>query len=280
MKEYNTSAIIESSLQNVNSLKDHLEKISSLRENVRNTLEEVRQVPDHFDRLGIQLSQTSDNFIYKNYELLKEQIIFFQEKIIDLNNRIAQIDEIDFRKKFENANVNFFTNLTRNVEDKINLFDKARLSYEESYADFLKNLNLSIEQKIQLFDDTKFALDNIHKNLEKEVTRLSKVNLEEHFNKHDKRLSEIFGATNNINSSLLNVANQTLVFQEKLTAVEHKFSQLENKITEQDKVITAELKSIKEQHSLILKKQNSTFLILAVLITVAVFTTIVIHFIN
>lgn len=277
---YNTEAIIASSLDNVTKLKDQLFKIEQLREDVTKTVDLAREIPAHFDRLGISLSETSDNFIYKNYELLKEQIIFFQEKIIDLNNRIAQIDEIDFRKRFENANEDFFTNLTGKVEEKINLFDKARLSYEESYADFLKSLNLSIEEKIQLFLATKSALDTTQKNLEQEVTRLHKINLEEHFNKHDKRLSDIFGATNNINSSLLNIANQTLVFQEKLTAVEHQFSHLESKIAEQDQVINAELKSIKEQHSLILKKQNSNFTILAVLIAVTIITTIILHFIN
>ena len=277
---YNTEAIIASSLDNVTKLKDQLSKIEQLREDVTKTVDLAREIPAHFDRLGITLSETSDNFIYKNYELLKEQIIFFQEKIIDLNNRIAQIDEIDFRKRFENANQDFYINLNEKVGEKLNLFDKSRLSYEESYSEFLKNLNHSIEQKIQLFLDVKSALDSIQKNLEEEVIRLHKVNLEEHFNKHDKRLSDIFGATNNINSSLLNIANQTLVFQEKLTAVEHKLSHLESKIAEQDQVINAELKSIKEQHSLILKKQNSNFTILAVLVAVSIITTIILHFTN
>lgn len=277
---YNTEAIIASSLENVTKLKDQLSKIEQLRDDVNDTVKIAREIPEHFNKLAISFNQTSDSFIYKNYELLKEQIIFFQEKIIDLNNRIAQIDEIDFRKRFENANQDFYINLNEKVGEKLNLFDKSRLSYEESYSEFLKNLNHSIEQKIQLFLDVKSALDSIQKNLEEEVIRLHKVNLEEHFNKHDKRLSDIFGATNNINSSLLNIANQTLVFQEKLTAVEHKLSHLESKIAEQDQVINAELKSIKEQHSLILKKQNSNFTILAVLVAVSIITTIILHFTN
>ena len=277
---YNTEAIIASSLENVTKLKDQLSKIEQLRDDVNDTVKIAREIPEHFNKLAISLNQTSDSFIYKNYELLKEQIIFFQEKIIDLNNRITQIDEIDFRKRFENANQDFFSNLNEKVGEKINLFDKSRLSYEESYAEFLKNLNHSIEQKIQLFLDAKSALDTTQKNLEEEVTRLHKVNLEEHFNKHDKRLSDIFGATNNINSSLLNIANQTLVFQEKLTAVEHKFSHLESTIIEQNQVINGELKSIREQHSLILKKQNSNFTILVVLFAVTIIITVILHFIN
>ena len=280
MSNYNTSAIIESSLENVNSLRDHLEKISTLRQNIQSTLEEVRQVPEHFDKLGIKLSQTSDEFIFKNYELLKEQIIFFQEKIIDLNNRIAQIDEIDFRKRFENANEDFYTNLNRNVAEKIDLFDTTRTTLEESHADFLNNLNLNIEQKIKLFDETKSALEVTSKELQLEVSRLQKINLDEHFNKHDKRLSDIFGGINNVNSSLLNISNQTMLFQDKLLGVDMKLQSMENKLSEQERNFLAEVKILKDTQSLAIKKQNSNFTILAVLIAVAIIATVASHFIK
>ena len=76
--------------------------------------------------MGVKLSEISDQFVYKNYELLKEQNIFLQEKIIDLNNRIAQIDEIDFRKRFENANSDYFQNLERITSEKIGQFDDVK----------------------------------------------------------------------------------------------------------------------------------------------------------
>lgn len=337
MSNYNTSAIIESSLENVNSLRDHLEKISTLRQNIQSTLEEVRQVPEHFDKLGIKLSQTSDEFIFKNYELLKEQIIFFQEKIIDLNNRIAQIDEIDFRKRFENANEDFYSTLNRNVtekidlfnttrtefeeshseflntislnvKDKVELFDTTRLKLEESHADFLNKVDLNVEQKINLFDsarlrfeqsyedflnkidhniaekinqfeETNANLVRVHESLRSEVERLQKINLEEHFNKHDKRLSDIFGGINNVNSSLLNISNQTMLFQEKLSGVDQKLQSMENRLSEQERNFLAELKTLKDNHSVALKKQNSNFTILAVLISIAILVSAAMKFI-
>lgn len=246
MSDYNTSAIIESSLENVNALRDHLEKIAELRNNVRETMEEVKQVPVHFEKLGIKLSDASDHFIYKNYELLKEQNIFLQEKIIDLNNRIAQIDEIDFRKRFENANSDYFHNLERITNEKINQFDYTR-----------KNLNTTGE----LFTG--------------EVNRLKAVDLEDHFNKHDKRLSDIFGAVNNINSSLLNISNQTISFQEKLSVVDQKLQSLESKLSEQERNLLSELKAVKDSQNQLLQKQSSNFIILAVLIVATLIATIV-----
>lgn len=251
MSDYNTSAIIESSLENVNALREHLEKISDLRNKVNETLEEVRQVPVHFDKLGIQLSETSDRFIYKNYELLKEQIIFLQEKIIDLNNRIAQIDEIDFRRKFEKANTDYFQNLERISTEKFNQFDEVKNNLSTTGQHFTG-----------------------------EVDRLKTVDLEDHFNKHDKRLADIFGAVNNINTSLLNISNQTMLFQEKLSNVDQKLLSMENRLSDQERNLLSELKSIKESQLFAVKKQNSNFTILAVLIVVAIIATIAMHFIK
>lgn len=251
MSDYNTSAIIESSLENVNALREHLEKISDLRNKINETLDEVRQVPAHFDKLGVQLSETSDRFVYKNYELLKEQIIFLQEKIIDLNNRIAQIDEIDFRRRFENANTDYFKNLEK----------------------------ISIE-KLNQFDEVKNNLSATNQYFTVEVDRLKTVNLEDHFNKHDKRLADIFGAVNNINTSLLNISNQTMFFQEKLSNIDLKLQTVENRLSEQEKNLLFELNTIKKSQLLTVKKHNSNFTILTVLIVVAILATIAMHFIK
>lgn len=251
MSNYNTSAIIESSLENVNALKEHLEKISDLRNNLRDTLDEVKKVPIHFEKLGMELSDTSDQFLYRNYELLKEQIIFFQEKIIDLNNRIAQIDEIDFRKRFENANTDYFQNLEKISNEKLNQFDHV-----------------------------KTELNTAGQNITGEVDRLKLVDLESHFNKHDKRLSDVFGGINNINSSLLNTSNQLLLFQEKMTTMEQKLQLIENKISEQERNLLYEIKSITENQNITLKKQGSNFIILAILMVLSIAISIGLHFLK
>ena len=212
---YSTTEIIKSSVENINVLKDHLEKISELKNSIKETLEEVKQVPAHFDKLGLKLSETSDQFIYKNYELLKEQNIFLQEKIIDLNNRIAQIDQIDFRKRFENANSEFFQNLEKVSRDKIDQFDIVK-------------------------DD----LNSITENFKSEVERLQSIDLENHFNKHDKRLSDIFGGVNNINSSLLIISNQTQLFQDKISGLDQKLQIIEKNISENEKNFKGQVRTI------------------------------------
>lgn len=248
---YSTTEIIKSSVENINVLKDHLEKISELKNSIKETLEEVKQVPAHFDKLGLKLSETSDQFIYKNYELLKEQNIFLQEKIIDLNNRIAQIDQIDFRKRFENANSEFFQNLEKVSRDKIDQFDIVK-------------------------DD----LNSITENFKSEVERLQSIDLENHFNKHDKRLSDIFGGVNNINSSLLIISNQTQLFQDKISGLDQKLQIIEKNISENEKNLLTEIKILKDKYELSLQKQNKYFLILATLMAVSILTVVALNFIK
>jgi len=275
---YNTEAIIASSLDNVTKLKDQLAKIEQLREDVNRTVLLAREIPEHFNRLGDNLAAVSTDFILKNDDTLKEQILDFNSKINDLQQRIEQIDHINFKERFENANEQFFTNVTEQVAEKIDLFDKARVSYEDSYSAFLDKLNLSIEQKIQLFADVKSGLDATHQNLEGEVERIHKVDLEEHFNKHEKRLSDIFGATNNINSSLLAISNQTVIFQEKLFSLEQKVLEVNKNISDLQSIVSNDMKAVKSSQDLMLKKQDSNFKILLILVVAAILSTVVLHF--
>ena len=275
---YNTEAIIASSLENVTKLKDQLAKIEQLREDVNKTILLAREIPEHFNRLGDNLAAISTDFILKTDDTLKEQILEFNSKINDLQQRIEQIDKIDFKEKFENANEQFYNNVTEQVTEKINLFDKARESYENSYASFLDKLNISIEQKIHLFGELKSGLDTTHQKLEGEVGRIHKVDLEEHFNKHDKRLSEIFGATNNINFSLLAISNQTVIFQEKLFSLEQKVGEVNKNITDLQSIIINDMKAVKSSQDLMFKKQDSNYKILLILVLAAILSTVVLHF--
>ena len=275
---YNTEAIIASSLENVTKLKDQLAKIELLREDVNKTILLAREIPEHFNRLGDNLAAISTDFILKTDDTLKEQILEFNSKINDLQQRIEQIDKIDFKEKFENANEQFYNNVTEQVTEKINLFDKARESYEDLYTGFLDKLNVNLEQKMRLLGELKSGLDTTHQKLEGEVERIHKVDLEEHFNKHDKRLSEIFGATNNINFSLLAISNQTVIFQEKLFSLEQKVSEVNKNITDLQSIISNDMKAVKSSQDLMFKKQDSNYKILLILVLAAILSTVILHF--
>ncbi|MBS1550198.1 MAG: hypothetical protein JSS94_10105 [Bacteroidetes bacterium] len=275
---YNTEAIIASSLENVTKLKDQLAKIEQLREDVNKTILLAREIPEHFNRLGDNLAAISTDFILKTDDTLKEQILEFNSKINDLQQRIEQIDKIDFKEKFENANEQFYNHVTEQVTEKINLFDKARESYEDSYTGFLDKLNVNLEQKMRLLGELKSGLDTTHQKLEGEVERIHKVDLEEHFNKHDKRLSEIFGATNNINFSLLAISNQTVIFQEKLFSLEQKVSEVNKNITDLQSIISNDMKAVKSSQDLMFKKQDSNYKILLILVLAAILSTVILHF--
>ncbi len=250
METYNTEAIISSSLENVTKLKDQLSKIEQLRDDVNQIIALAREVPEHFNRLGGNLAITTSDYITKNDEILKGQIQNFDNKINDLQQRIDQIDQINFTDKFQQSKDAYFDELTKITEEKINGF------------------NGSAE-----------ALRTVKNDFEGEVSRLTAVDLEAHFNKHSKRLSDIFGATNNINSSLLTISNQTMVFQERLSSLEQKNAEIKSTITELQSALQNEIKALKFSQDALLQKQNSNFTILMVLIAVAILATVILHFI-
>lgn len=60
--------------------------------------------------------------------------------------------------------------------------------------------------------------------------------------------------------------------------IEQNFFHLESIIAEQDRVVNPEFKSIKEQHSLIINKQNSNLTVLLILLSAVILSTVILHF--
>ncbi|MEK6495448.1 hypothetical protein [Myroides odoratimimus] len=181
--QYNTQEILKASIENIGALKHHLEEIDTLKSNVKEVILEAEKVPILFNKLAIDIDKSTNNYLNKNQDLLKEQIIFFQEKLIDLTMRINQIDEIDFTKKFEYSKDEFF-----------------------------KQLNNSTQE-----------LDNL-------ILDLKGIDLEQHFTRHEKTLSDIYKSINIISASLVTFTDQLNKSQNKLNEIERELLQTQTKI--------------------------------------------------
>lgn len=262
--QYTTQEILQSSIQNINTLKDHLDKIDELRNDIKNTVKEAENLPIEFNKLVIKIDDSTNKFIQKNQELLKEQIVYFQEKLIDLTIRINKIDELDFSKKFEISKNDFFNNLD-NSSVKLN---EVIINVEEGFS---KSKN-----------DFFFELQKMKSDLENVSKELQSIDLEKHFNKHDKTLSDIFISINNISSSLVSFSNQLNSFltkandiENKLIVIENKHNILESKLDVLDKNYSDLNNSIK----ILTKKNQTSHLINTLLIVIAIITIIVLKFI-
>lgn len=295
--QYTTQEILQSSIQNINTLKDHLEKIDELRIDIKNTVEEAEKLPEEFNNLIVRIDRSTDKFIQKNQELLKEQIVYFQEKLIDLTIRINQIDELDFSKKFEISKDEFFSGLDSNIVNLSNVTKSIESDFTNSKNNFFDaietssvKLNETIEEIKSDFTESKILffeeLDKSKLELDQKIKELKAVDLEAHFNKHDKTLSDIFISINNISSSLISFSNQLNAFLNKINEIDNHILVLDNRLLAIEKKLES-IESIIEQNTIKLnntidvltKKNQTSHLINLILIVVTIITIIVLKYI-
>lgn len=266
--QYTTQEILQSSIQNINTLKDHLDKIDELRIDIKNTVEEAEKLPEEFNKIVVKIDQTTNKFVQKNQELLKEQIVYFQEKLIDLTMRINQIDEVDFSKKFEIAKNDFFENVKDSTSQLDNLIIKIETGFTDSKKEFFSELLKSVDE------------------LDSKIKEIKAIDLEAHFNKHDKSLSDIFTSINNISNSLVSFSNQLSNFLNKINEIDNKINQLEIKLNNLDlkfdkieQQIENENKVLNDKIELLTKKNQTSHTINLVLIVVAIIAIIAMKYI-
>lgn len=208
--QYNTQEILKASIENISALKHHLEEIDSLKTNVREVILEAEKVPELFNKLVIDIDKSTNTYIDKNQTLLKEQIIFFQEKLIDLTIRINQIDEIDFTKKFEFSKQEFFKDLSSSKQELSNL-----------------------------------------------ILELKEIDLEQHFTRHEKTLSDIYKSINIISASLVTFTDQLNRSLNKLNEIEQGLFQIQTKVNSLEAKMETISTSLIEKHTVLNQKIDS-----------------------
>lgn len=128
------------------------------------------------------LEQSEENII-----ALKQQIEVFQYLHEDLKRRIEQTSEIP----------NMYNELFKKIK---------KLS-----EDYLKGLGSTVKNYVEVnnkcLQDNIGELKKLNTFLKDEIERLSEVDLEKHFEKHQKSLSEIFKGINDINIGLASITS-------------------------------------------------------------------------
>lgn len=147
-------------------------------------------MPDYEDIL----EQSEQNIV-----ALKQQIEAFQSLYEDLKRRIEQTDGIP--AKYDE----FFEKIRKLSEDYLNGLGKA--------------VQIYVEGNNKLFKDRIGELSKLYISLKHEIDRLSKIDLEKHFDKHQKTLSEIFKAINDINLTLTSITNTLGSISQSISAL-------------------------------------------------------------
>lgn len=183
----NYEEVIQQSQANIKSLSEKLKDLDKLHQDIK----ELIKQPEIFDTKYQQIVKLSEEYTNTLGAATK--------KYLDGNNNLFT------------ANLNELSNKTKDLQKEISRlvntdFTKLFQDLQKSFIDQTRK-DLAIELK--KFDDKSTDLQTKIVELRKQVERLERIDLEKHFDKLQKTLSEIFGAINAINLTLTNIV-QTL----------------------------------------------------------------------
>jgi predicted nucleic acid-binding Zn-ribbon protein len=154
---------------------------------------------------------------HENVRVLSEKLKSFEELHKEIRALVQQPKEIV--QKFDNR----FQEIAQFTEKYTNTLGVAAKIYLDGNNDLFVSKLEDVQKMLDVFDEKNKNIQTEINKLEEQVTRLSAINLEEHFNRHQNKLSEIFNAVNSINITLSNLT-------QILTSITQSLSNIQNKI--------------------------------------------------
>ena len=201
-KNYEQLDILKSELLNLKEIKSRIEVLIGSNEKLpiifSERFDKITQVTNDFTNV---LGKSVNIFLEGNNDLLTKNSTDFSNKISELSAEITRLVEVDFNALF------------KDLETK-----------------FLENSKIEISKELKKFDEKANNLQNKIDDLGKEISRLSKIDLEEHFNKHQNKLSEVFISVNGINGILTTISQNINKIIQNFGDIEQTLSKNFNKI--------------------------------------------------
>lgn len=224
--------IIEQSQENINLLSQKLLELEVLHNNIKLLIKQPEEMGAHFHALeekylkivgltgafSTELHDSTKVYLEESNKIFKENINKFETQYNQLGLEINRLNEIDLKSLFESLQIEFI-NRTRD----------------------------DLQVELQKIDDKSLVFQNYIDEFRTEITRLEAFDLKEHFELHQKTLSDIFGAVNNLNLTMSKLTSSFNDFNYVLTSlknvVENKHQELRDKLKDINEIFTAELKN-------------------------------------
>jgi len=210
MANYNTEEILRESQENVKKLNEKLKDIESLHNEIKESVSLSLKNPVLFKELAEKLNNSAELYLTGNNTIFDQKIVEISNKINELSSEISRLFEVDFNALF------------KDLETK-----------------FLENSKVEIGKELTKIDEKAANLQNKIDDLGKEITRLSKIDLEEHFNKHQSKLSEVFISVNGINGILTTIS-------QNINKIIQNFGDIEQTLSKNQKDINIGFDVVKE----------------------------------
>jgi hypothetical protein len=201
MVNYNTEEILRESQENVKKLNEKLKDIESLHNEIKESVRLSIKNPILFKELAGKFSESAELYLTGNNTI-------FDQKIVDISNKITELG----------------LEISRLVEVDLNVL------FKDFETKFLENSKAEIGKELKKFDEKTSNFQNKIDDLGKEINRLSKIDLEEHFNKHQNKLSEVFISINGINGILTTMS-------QNINKIIQSFGEIEQTLSKNQKEI-------------------------------------------
>lgn len=264
----NYEEVIQQSQANIKSLSEKLKDLDKLHQDIK----ELIKQPEIFDTKYQQIVKLSEDYtntlgaatkkyLDGNNALFTTKLNELSDKTKDLQKEISRLVNTDFTKLFQDLQKSFIDQTRKDLATELKKFD-----------DKSTDLQTKIDE------------------LRKQVERLEKIDLEKHFDKLQKTLSEIFGAINAINITLTAITQTLNSIVQSLGAIQntidtnHKetkqvissFSDATTKhLSNQDseakrntELLESKIKSLAEQNDLLKKEVKTNRIIQIVGLTI------------
>jgi hypothetical protein len=264
----NYEEVIQQSQANIKSLSEKLKDLDKLHQDIK----ELIKQPEIFDTKYQQIVKLSEDYtntlgaatkkyLDGNNTLFTTKLNELSEKTKDLQKEISRLVNTDFTKLFQDLQKSFIDQTRKDLATELKKFDEK---------------STDLQTKID--------------ELRRQVERLEKIDLEKHFDKLQKTLSEIFGAINAINITLTAITQTLNSIVQSLGAIQnaidtnHKetkqvissFSDATTKhLSSQDseakrntELLESKIKSLAEQNDLLKKEVKTNRIIQIVGLTI------------
>jgi hypothetical protein len=233
----NIDQILTDNYQQLEKLKSELNQIENIRkrfEELKNSNEKLPEefqvrfqlIVDHAAEYNKNLGNSVKLFVEGNNTLLVENIL-------EISNKTNKLDSV----------------INRLVE--FSLDD----SFKELGTQFLENSKDVINQELIKFDDKATNIQNKINAFSDEITRLSKIDLESHFNNHQSKLSEVFISVNGINGIISNIS-------QNLNNISQKLGEIEQSILKNKQELIKNIDTLKKELTVSLQNKHKEVLII------------------
>jgi len=227
----NYDELIQQSHENVRALSEKLNELDALHQEIKILIQLPEETAQKFDSKFQEIGQFTEKYtktlgaatqtyLDGNNKLFNSKLKDFESNLIELKKEINRLAGTDFKTLFQELQQAFITKTRADVQEILKEFEEK---------------NNYLQEKIN--------------ELKEQITRLSAIDLEEHFNKHQNKLSEIFNAVNSINILLSNLT-------QTITSITQSLGDIQNKIETTHQITLRQIKDFQNDISNHLNQQD------------------------